>query len=88
MFKAAEVERKIKEINLLIDLQINPSSCRASDHYFSLPFQYFSWDTSETKNVSSTLAQNISKVSKSWRQKRSVRYYIPCIFQKQHKLAV
>ena len=33
MFKANEVERKI-EINLLIDMQINLSSFRTSDHFF------------------------------------------------------
>ena len=33
MFKANEVERKIK-INLLIDMQINLSSFRTSDHFF------------------------------------------------------
>ena len=36
MFKAAEVERKIREINLFVDLQINLSLCRTSDHYLSL----------------------------------------------------
>ena len=36
MFKATEVERKIREINLLIDLQVNLSQCRNSDHYFSV----------------------------------------------------
>ena len=33
MFKANEVERKI-EINLLIDMQINLSLFRTSDHFF------------------------------------------------------
>ena len=36
MFKAAEVEREIREINLFVDLQINLSLCRTSDHYLSL----------------------------------------------------
>ena len=36
MFKATEVEGKIREINLLIDMQINFSLCRFSDHCFSL----------------------------------------------------
>ena len=71
MFKATEVERKIREINLLIDMLINLSSCRTSDHYFSLSFQQLSWDSLGTKNVSSTLAQNLWKVNKSWRQERS-----------------
>ena len=35
MFKVTEVERKIKEINILTDIQINLSLCRTSDHYFS-----------------------------------------------------
>ena len=35
MFKATEVERKIREINLLTDTQINLSSGRTSNHYFS-----------------------------------------------------
>ena len=30
MLKATEVERKIREINLLIDMQINLASCRTS----------------------------------------------------------
>ena len=34
MFKANEVERKIREVNLLIDMQINLSSFRISDHFF------------------------------------------------------
>ena len=36
MFKAAEVEREIREINLFVDLQINLSLCRTSDHYLLL----------------------------------------------------
>ena len=36
MFKATEVEREIREINLFVDLQINLSLCRTSDHYLSL----------------------------------------------------
>ena len=34
MFKATEIERKIREINLLINMQTNLSSCTTSDHYF------------------------------------------------------
>ena len=34
MFKALEVERKTREINLLINVQINLSLCRTSDNYF------------------------------------------------------
>ena len=36
MFKATLVEREITEINLLINLQINLSLCRNSEHYFLL----------------------------------------------------
>ena len=49
MFKATEVERKIKEINLLIDMQINLSLCRISYHYFSLSLQQLPWDSIRTK---------------------------------------
>ena len=35
MLKTTEVERKIREIKLLIVTQINHSSCRTLDHYFS-----------------------------------------------------
>ena len=34
MFKATEFERKIREINLLIDTQINLFLYRTSEHYF------------------------------------------------------
>ena len=57
MFKATEGERKIRELNLLIDMQINLTQCRNSDHYFSLFLQRLSWDSLGTKNVSSTHAQ-------------------------------
>ena len=70
MFKATEVERKIRDITLLIDMQINLSSCRTSEHYFSLSIQQLSWDWLGTKNVSSMLAQNICKINKSWQQMR------------------
>ena len=53
MFEVTEVERKIREINLLVDMQINISSCRSSDHYFLLSLQRLSWDSLRTKNVSS-----------------------------------
>ena len=33
---AAEVEREIREVNLFVNLQINLSLCRNSDHYLSL----------------------------------------------------
>ena len=49
MFEATEVERKIKEINLLIDMQINLSLCRISYHYFSLSLQQLPWDSIRTK---------------------------------------
>ena len=35
-------------------MQINLSSCRTSDHYFSLSLQQLSWDLLGTKNVSSS----------------------------------
>ena len=49
MFKAVEVERKIR-INLLTDMQINLSLYKTSDHYL--------WDSIGTKNLSSTNVQN------------------------------
>ena len=70
MVKATEIEIKIREINPHINMQINPSSCRTSDHYFSLSLQSLSRDSLGTKNVLSTHAQNFLKVNKSWRQKR------------------
>ena len=66
MFKASEVERKLREINLLIGKQINLSLCRTSDHHFSLSLKQLSWDSLGTKNVSSMLAQNFWKVNQSW----------------------
>ena len=54
MFKAAEVGRKIRETNLLINMQINLSSSRISDLYFQLSLQQLSWDLLGTKNISST----------------------------------
>ena len=35
MFIATEVERKRREVNLLIDMQINLFLCKTSDYYFS-----------------------------------------------------
>ena len=70
MFKATDVERKIRDLTLLIDMQINLSSSRTSEHYFSLSIQQLSWDWLGTKNVSSMLAQNICKINKSWQQMR------------------
>ena len=63
MFKQNKVEKKKKigEINQLIDLQINLSSCRTSDHYLLLSLQRLSWDSLRTKNVSFTHAENILK---------------------------
>ena len=53
MFKATEVERKIREINLLIDMQIHLSSCRTSDHCLLLSLQQLSWEQLSlgTKNI-------------------------------------
>ena len=66
MFKATEAEKKIREINLFMDMQINLSLCRTSENYFSLYLKRLSWDSLRTKNVSSTHAQNFWNVSKSW----------------------
>ena len=66
MFKTTETEREIREINPLIDMQINLSLCKTSDHYFSLSLQQLLWDSSGTKNVSTKHVQNFCKVNKSW----------------------
>ena len=63
MFEATEAERKIREINVLMNMQINISFCRTSEHYFSLYLKRLSWYLLKTKNVSSTHAQNFWKVS-------------------------
>ena len=66
MFKVTEVERKIKEINILTDIQINLSLCRTSDHYFSSSLP--------------TLVQNflegwqITAAEKMWLQKKSLEH--------------
>ena len=65
MFKATDIDRKIREINLLMDMQINLSLCRARDHYFLLSLQPLPWDSLGTKNVSSSHAQTFWKVNKS-----------------------
>ena len=59
MFRATEAERKIREINLLIKMQINVQSCRNSDQYFSQSLKQLSWDPLGTKNESSKHAQKI-----------------------------
>ena len=82
MFKVTEVESKIREINLLIDLQINLSSCKTTDHYFSLSLQRLSCDSLETKNLSSAHAQKFRKVNKSLRQKVHTRNHIVYILLK------
>ena len=40
-------------------MQINLSSCRTSDQYFSLPLQQLSWDLLGTKTVSSQASAKI-----------------------------
>ena len=75
MFKTTEVEKTIREINLLIDMQMNLSSCRTSAYYF-LSVQRLLLDSLGTKNVSSTHPQNFWKVNKSWREKRCGRNHI------------
>ena len=84
MFKAAEVERKIREINLLINIHINLSFYGTSGHYFLLSLQRLSCDSLWTKNVSSTPAQNFWKVNmmaaeKMWSKLHCV--YSPEIMQ-------
>ena len=81
MLKAAEVDRKIREINILINMEINLSSCRTSDHYLSLSVQSLPWDSLGTKNVSS-LAQNFLKENKLWQQKRCDGNHIKYILLK------
>ena len=76
MFKATEVERKMREINLLIDMKINLFLCRTSDYHFLLSLQWFSWDSLATGNVSSRHAQNFWMVNKSWWQKKCGRNHI------------
>ena len=70
MFKATEVERETRETTLFIDMQINLSSCRTSDHYLSQSLQKFHVDSLGTKNVSSMLVQTFWKVNNSWQQIR------------------
>ena len=70
MFKATEVERKAREINLLIDLQKLIFSSIIS-HCLSCKCRKVSLGT---KNVSSTHVQNW-KVNKSLRQKRCCKWY-------------
>ena len=70
------------EINVLIDMQKNLSSCRTSDHYFSLSIQRLSWDSLGTKNISSLHVLNFWKVNKSWRQKICGRNHILYILLK------
>ena len=81
MFKADKVEKEIREINLLIDTEIN-----LFVHNFKPLFLALSNDCHEkslgTKNVSFTLAQNFWKVNKSRRLKRCGRYHIVCILQR------
>ena len=64
MFKSTEVERKIREINLLINMYRNLSLSRTSDHFFLLSLQQLSWDLLGTKSISSTHVQNFWKVNK------------------------
>ena len=70
MFKATEVERKTRKINLLIDLQKLIFSSIIS-HYLSCKCRK---DSLGTKNVSCTNVQNW-KVNKSLRQKRCGKWY-------------
>ena len=76
MFKATELERKIREINLFMKIQINLCSFKTSDHYLLLSLQRLSLGLLGTKNVLSTHAQNVWNVNKSWLQKRYGRNHI------------
>ena len=58
MFKASKVERKIREINRLVNMQINLSSCRTSDHYFLLSLWQLPWDSQGTKNEACMQVKN------------------------------
>ena len=78
MFKATEVERKIREINLHMDLQRNLFSCRTSDCLLSNCHV----DSLGTKNVLSMHVENFWKMNKSWQQKRYVRNHFMYIFMK------
>ena len=55
-------------------MQINLSSCRTSDHYFSLSLQQLSWDLLGTKNVSSQASakffegKQITAAEKIWQK--------------------
>ena len=69
-----------------MDIQIIITSCRNSDHYFSLSLQQLSLDSLGTKNVSSTYAQNFWKVNKLWRQKRCGGNHMVNILLKWYKL--
>ena len=57
--------KKIREINQIINLQINLSWCRTSDHYFLLSLQQLLWGL-----LSSTHRKMFWKLNKSWCQKR------------------
>ena len=58
-------------------MQINLSSCRISDHYFSLSLQPLSWDSLGTKNASSTQVQMTAEKMR-W---KSLRVYPSEIIQ-------
>ena len=55
-------------------MQINLSSCRTSDHYFSLSLQQLSWDLLGSKNVSSQASakffegKQIKAAEKMWQK--------------------
>ena len=85
MFKATEAEMKIRETNLLINMQINLFLCRTSQHYFLLSLQQLLWDQLGIKNASTTHAQNVRRVNKLGQQKRCGRNHI-MHFLKQYKL--
>ena len=59
-------------------MQINLSSCRTSDHYFSLSLQQLSWGLLGTKNVSSQASakffegKQITVAKKMWQKSHCV----------------
>ena len=76
MFMATGNESKYREINLLIDMQINYLN-KQINHYFSLSLQQLSWEFFGTKNVSSYAnaeffeGKQIMMIEKIW-QKHNV----------------
>ena len=88
MFKATENKRKIRETNLLINMEIKNFLPAEVQTIISRSFQVLSWDSLGIKNVSPTNAQTFQKVNKSWQRKRCSRNYIMKILLKEFKIAL